>query len=315
MTGPGNHLHRWARRILPRRAIEHLIDPAIADMQWEHEQALRDRRPWRGRWLLCLGYWGLVKIIALATMHGTWHGSRAALHGRGAALGRVAVFSLVWTTVLAVAFVWPPYSTLRETPLSTAAPLRLWLLLLPQALGVALPVGFFFGVVSALRGSAPSTRARRETLALSTLCASLTFAVLAAVPASNQSFRLLASGLPALEKGPSELTLSELSARARLLEHRPGFSREVRALRFTYHARLVLGTAPVALGLLALGLAAFRRSSATMAGVVIVLYSVGWIAVAVSSHPPRQIVFVWLPNLVCATAGLALLNSSRRRAA
>ena len=62
---PGTRLRSFANRVCSRATMDRLIDPVIADMQCEHEQASRRGRPWERRWTLvqgCLAFW---KILAL----------------------------------------------------------------------------------------------------------------------------------------------------------------------------------------------------------------------------------------------------------
>ena len=52
MTRPGARLRSWASRLLDPSTMERLIDPAIADLQHEHEEAVRRGLIWRGRVIL-----------------------------------------------------------------------------------------------------------------------------------------------------------------------------------------------------------------------------------------------------------------------
>jgi hypothetical protein len=47
MTRPGERLRRIAALVVSQRCIERLIDPIVADMQTEYDQAWRAGRWWR----------------------------------------------------------------------------------------------------------------------------------------------------------------------------------------------------------------------------------------------------------------------------
>ncbi len=45
--------------------MDRLIDPVIADMQCEHEQATRKGQRWRRRWTLLEGYFAFWRVLAV----------------------------------------------------------------------------------------------------------------------------------------------------------------------------------------------------------------------------------------------------------
>src|SRR6185436_6723588 len=53
MKPPGTRLRALAARLLSASTMDYLVDPAIADMQAEYEDAWRRGLTWRKRWI-CL---------------------------------------------------------------------------------------------------------------------------------------------------------------------------------------------------------------------------------------------------------------------
>src|SRR6266508_2210507 len=62
---PGTHLRSFASRVCSRPTMDRLIDPVIADMQCEHEQATRKGQRWRRRWTLLEGYFAFWSVLAV----------------------------------------------------------------------------------------------------------------------------------------------------------------------------------------------------------------------------------------------------------
>ena len=50
MTPPGTRLRALAARLCAAITMERLVDPAIADLQAEYEEASRTGPGWRRRW-------------------------------------------------------------------------------------------------------------------------------------------------------------------------------------------------------------------------------------------------------------------------
>src|SRR4051812_133130 len=68
MKRPGTRLRAFAKRICSAAAMEQLIDPAIADLQHEHEDAVRRGLKWRARSVLVAGYSAFWKVAAVAAV-------------------------------------------------------------------------------------------------------------------------------------------------------------------------------------------------------------------------------------------------------
>jgi hypothetical protein len=65
---PGRTLHRLATRICSAKTREWLVDPILADLQKEYREAVQCGRVWRSRWILTVGYVGLLAAVALYLM-------------------------------------------------------------------------------------------------------------------------------------------------------------------------------------------------------------------------------------------------------
>ena len=63
MTPPGTRLRAVAARLLDARTVELLVDPAIADVQAEYEQASGRGLAWRKRWICFRGYLSLLAML------------------------------------------------------------------------------------------------------------------------------------------------------------------------------------------------------------------------------------------------------------
>jgi hypothetical protein len=161
---PGTRLRSLASRVFSRSTMDLLIDPVIGDMQREHEQAIREGRPWRARWILATGYLAFSKAAALyvplwakRTLRG-WAASETGTIGGALAAAAVA------TIALNALFIAPPL--LRDrVPFDGWTP-WLILLLLPQSLPLTLPLVLLVGVLCGLRNRTVTARIRRGILAI-----------------------------------------------------------------------------------------------------------------------------------------------------
>src|SRR5687768_9792238 len=67
MRRPGTRLRTIVARLCGARTMARLVDPTLADLQAEYEDAVGRGRKWEGRWVLMLGHLALVRVL---TMHG-----------------------------------------------------------------------------------------------------------------------------------------------------------------------------------------------------------------------------------------------------
>jgi putative ABC transport system permease protein len=65
MTLPGTRLRALAARLCAATTMERLIDPAIADLQAEYEEASRTRPGWRRRWIWMRGHIAFFTMIVV----------------------------------------------------------------------------------------------------------------------------------------------------------------------------------------------------------------------------------------------------------
>jgi hypothetical protein len=229
-----------------------LIDPAIADLQHEHDDSIRRGLVWRSRWVRLAGYLAFWKVAAIGISRAS---SRALIARHEGAIGRTILFSGFATTMLTLLFIGPPaWNSLSHH----GHRLAIFLALVPQALSVALPMGVVFGVLCGLRGRVATPRVRQAIVGL-TIVSSLVMIVFIGwiLPISNQVFREVTFG-GRLARGTNELTIVELWHEARNRVVIPVITSRY---AFEFHFRLALAFAPLALGLFSLGIATARRKA------------------------------------------------------
>jgi lipopolysaccharide export LptBFGC system permease protein LptF len=181
---------------------------------------------------------------------------------------------------------------------------------------VALPVGFLVGSLIGLRARGPKGRTLRRLLIGAGTVVPLT-TIDWIVPLANQRYReLLTSDLMArgvartaihLDKGPGERSLRELyDPRAQL---RQGETKELHALRFSFHSRLALILSPVAFAILAFGVVSVGRERwsavAAAIGLVVAVIAVVWFDGPADGWPP--LLRAYTPDLIFGTLGAVLL--------
>jgi len=67
MTPPGTRLRALAARLCAPMTMERLVDPAIADLQAEYEEASRAGAAWRRRWIWMRGH---IAFLTMIVVHG-----------------------------------------------------------------------------------------------------------------------------------------------------------------------------------------------------------------------------------------------------
>lgn len=311
MSRAGIWLHRFASRVYGRTTMERLIEPILADMRYEHEQAVERGQRWRSRQARTagyLGFWRAVLLHAAASVPGAVLGVAAA---NGWLMGRtVAIVSVTFVGLTAM-MVLP--SLLPMLPIWPASSGRLAMYLAPQAMFLAFPIALSVGIAYGCRGRRPSWRIVAPVLILAICGTAAAFATREwLIPDAGQAFRL--SFIPeggSLARGPVEMALSELGARIDALRAAGSVAEGARVWRL-YHLHWALCFASIALSLLGLGMSTFsgRRTLAVAIGVATpVAY---WACIAYvdagamrgALHPA----FAWLPNGVFAGLGILLLR-------
>jgi hypothetical protein len=291
---PGLQLRAIAARLLDRSTLERLVDPLIADLQFEHAEAMRHGRPGRARWIRVAGYVAFCKVAALA-IFADWHGARATA---------VALAAMMLVTAAAIC------SVLAGTPATIHTRGNMvWLVfyLVPQALAISVPACMALGLFLWIRCEDPDPSSKRTVLWLIRLSLLVAFVNIGwIVPAANTSYRNIVAGAATL-RGPNELTFVELGQR--MGHEHPGIALDgPLPTAFWVNARLALTVAPVLLCVLALaGATARSRSAAAIVFTTLtvfvscyVLFPEDEIAILMRWLPAATI--AWIPNVIAALA-------------
>jgi lipopolysaccharide export LptBFGC system permease protein LptF len=313
MRRPGSMLRALARRVCSQSAMERLIVPAIADLQHEHDDAIRRGLVWRRRWVRIAGYLAVWKVIAASTASDSARAIPEWARADDRAVGRTVGYSLAAITAAVALLMWAPVSSLApRLPADKVA----WMVIyqFPQALVLAIPLGLTFGILSGLRGRVATTRVRRSVAALAIVCSVATF-VLAAwtMPAANQAFRELMAGRRLGGRGFNEMTLGELARTP--AQNIWIVSATANRLAFEFHYRLALAFGSLVLGLFAMAVTAAWRG-AYRVGSVVLVGSLTCIAYYVLLYWARQygyaadqqakVAVAWIPNLAFLAIALLL---------
>lgn len=337
MTPPGMWLRAVAARLCDTKAMNQLIDPIVADLQYEHAEAQRDGGIWRSRRIRVVGGLALIEVLFL------YQGGRAMeilrrITANDTVGARAVLYSTLAMAAATALLMLPPLLLLsRVDPL-------LVLYVVPQALPLTIPFGLIVGIVSAFGGRVVSRRAASHVLLLGAICSALMFVTMGwLVPTANQAYRVRVAervGKPVafdkpiqgepLWKGPNELTLPEFrrmylrvtTTGAATGLPRAGWS-NLHNLWFMYHLRWALPCASLVFALLALSVTRHRRAvriTALLAAPAVYFYMFALAAPgptrwsnAAQGVPPG--VLAWLPNILLAGAALAWMAAGRMRPA
>ena len=240
MTLPGARLVLLAQRVIDRRTMMRLVEPAIADLRHEYQDASHQPGQWPRRRALVRGYVSLMRIAPAVAFGCLQRGASGFAREDDGLLGQLLLITGVAAAVLTALLALPASRFhIGHAPLLLA-------LVVPQALAVGLPLGWLVGTLVALR-ERPMLRSRvaAARLAVVTLvvcvCTLLTTGWL--VPAANQRFRVVVAttlasrdGRPVpvnLAPGANEMTFAELSRRIALWAATPEHAAEVNRLRWT----------------------------------------------------------------------------------
>ena len=318
MSPPGARLRSFTRRICTADTLQRVVDPLIADLQFEHASTMRAGRPWRARRHQLAGYLAFWKTLGIHASRVSVGAVLAWVTADDYAIGRTIGFSAAAITAMTLLLALLPFSQV-ERRVTTVPAGTLFVYLLPQAVPLAIAFGLPLGIVTALRGRPVTRRVVWPVLAIAVGCATISFIVSGWVlPATNQAFRLLVSGRPFLARGANELTLPEVTARLAWL-HRRAAMNDILAFAFSYHARLAASVAPIIMTLFALSLWTVTRRTAVSSDIIalaLIVY-VGYGAVvvigpALSGGWPPVWAYVWFPNMFfAAITGILFICSNR----
>jgi hypothetical protein len=295
-------------------AMERLIDPVIADLRHEYDNAMSRGQLWTSRFIRGAAYLAFLKVFVICALS-----SREWTAADRSALKRTAAFASILTVAM-IMFLELPFVSIYPRVVTSASPMR-FVYLAPQGFSFALAIGTSLGIVFGLGGSAFTRRAAAIVLALVVATSAISFMNLAWVtPAANQEFRSLISGRLA-DPGVAELSLGQLSREINAFNHDPGFSRfgYLLALLFAYHSRVAVSFSPLLLALFALSISSdglLRRwalglgACGAFLGYYIVLNGgSSW----VWNLTLPAIAAAWLPNAAIAAASTAIWAARFRR--
>ena len=304
---PGRLLCRFAIRICSARALEQVVEPAIADLQKEYADT--NGRALRRGWLLIVGYIAVWRVMvhSISARFVSTSDDKAALTR---ALSIAAASMMAITVLLMI----PPITGWEEyvSPSILA-------LVVPQAVPLAIPLGLVLGLAFGLSGRALSSAAARTMLLAALLCSAISFATLAWVlPSTNQQFRqqLFESmgHRGTVMKGLNEMSFSELDAEAARVKTQ-GNERGARQVSWYYHLKSSLAVAPFVLAVFAL--ATVWRGRVSPRALILLspvaywllMLAGEWLGIRGSTPPP---VGAWLPNIAFATIAVILTSRSPR---
>jgi hypothetical protein len=312
---PGRRLRSLAGRVCSRSTMDRLIDPLIADMQCEDEQANRRGQRWSRVWTLVEGYvafWTVlllhVPVISTRRVLLEWTASDHRAIGR--ALGSAALTMIILTAV----FIAPP---LRGIIRNEGQIPWLLVLLLPQSLPLSLPPSVFVGVLYGLRNRAVTFSVRRAILVIGLVGSLVSFGTIKwLMPAANQAFRVTIARQH-LVRGLNEMSFASLREQALAKKH-DGRLDQAGTLFFSYHARWALIGAALVFALFGLGVTALRAGRAATAGIgmigcvvyVTYFFEMSYTPASVFSDEPVALALAWLPNILLILASAALLSAA-----
>ena len=300
---PGTRLRALAARVCSASTMERLVDPVVADLQVEYAQAIRESRPWKGRWTLLVSYLAFAKVMLVCGILGT----REGWHNWSADDRRVFSRTLVWITVATVlSSVLVGLPSFQHVPdmlaVNANARLeRLILYLVPSTLTLGVPAGLAIG---AAIGLSQRERSRRLLAAIALVAVLSSLASLVNVawvtPLANQSYRAEVMGDLLVGKGQNELTLTELRSSA--------------GGTFLYHLRVAVGAAPLTLAIFGVVVATRRWRRAAAIGIAcagVVGYGFALNAGRFFNYhevvPPR--VAAWMPHILLAWVTILIARS------
>jgi len=314
MSRASDRLRALAVRILNQQSMERIIDPLLADLEMEYADAIQRGFLWRSRWIRILGYSAFLKTIVLWQAEEIMPNSPAWTNDDREALSRALKSAVAAGVMAALALAIPPIVNSRVGMSHPA----MFVFVVPQAIVLAVPIGFTLGLFLGLRGRTFSARSTRAVFATAIFCSCACLATLAWVtPSANQEFRQAVFGQTVV-KGVNELTLRELSERLASFRRTGLADGDPQALAYTCHMRWALSCATLVLTLFALAIS--RRIVArwlialAAAGACFSYYVLMWIGRAGTLHATLPAFFgAWLPNAVFAFVSLAMTAVTARR--
>ena len=311
---PGARLRRWAGYLCSRRTMERLIDPVIADLQHEYEEANASGRILHAHLARLRGYVAFWRVLALHVPSVWLEGTiRTLITADSSTLRRAllpAAMTMVFVTAILIA---PPVQGMAQRGVVGA-----WLLalLVPQSLPFSIPLTILTGVVCGLRGRV-QTRPLRRVVVIIGLAGTLASVgtIVWVIPASNQAFRVTIAGGP-VARGPAEMPPRSLRDQALVLKSE-GREEKAGSLLFSYHARWAIPGAALVFALFGLGVATLRLRRAATAAIAIIacavyvsyFFEMAQVSLSVFSDERISFALAWLPNLLMTVTSIAFLSA------
>jgi hypothetical protein len=303
MRRPGDRLRAFAARVCSVRALERIIDPAVADLQHEYDSAMGDGRQWRAHIALLVGYVGLAKVLIVCALRSPF-ADAASVDGRGGlrSTARIALVSFVIVTAL---LVLPP--SLQGAPVPDGASrVMFFLFLVPQAVPVAIPFALSLGILCGLRGRTATLPLVWGVIAIAVIgCLASLVTMEWVIPEANQAWReMIAGAIGKPIRGVGETSLSELFGRS------DPYSVQL------FHIRAALGFAAIVFSVLAMALAPLirRRTTAALCALSCPFAYIGWSWIVYESVPGEWIPVAWaawMPNVLLMGVGVLVLFLTR----
>jgi lipopolysaccharide export LptBFGC system permease protein LptF len=324
MTRPGNWLLAMTARWCSDTTMARVIEPGLADLQSEYQNAISCGRVWKSRWIRIAGYVVFLRVIVLCGWEGTMQSLRGWSVDDRRILIRTIGVSIAAITIVTVVLEVPTLRLLR-TPRYQMHHGDLGLLfvyLIPQGLGLAIPIGCMVGILYGIRARAVSRRSAAAVLAFVIVASLFEFATMAwMLPAGNQAFRAVLSmpDNPAPRRGVNEFTLGELSQQINSARETPSESEPVRELAFAYHQRWAFSFATVMLALFAVSMSYQRSTGRASLFIFAAVGLFGYYVLLFFGRAAALLGMVpgfagaWLPNVVCLLLSAVLLNITWRR--
>ena len=300
MTSPRSALFRLASQICDDVTVTRVVEPLLADMRFELAasatilQRIRIRLAYTFAWLRAVGLF--------------------ALHAEGTT--RVTLFPFLGVVVTTILLVTVPF----WDPMSKVAPQKrplLALLLVPQALLIALALGSCLGLVCAL-GKRTTAAHRTIAMASAVMYAVSMLLLQWVLPDANQAFRIAYANevFPVTAKRPivllrgvGEMSLTELAIES----HRAELAYGQDFARRELYGRLTLVAAPIALTGFMLTVVAsvrFRRLAGFLlivAYYVCMSYQRAWMI----NSPSWMLTIAWAPTMLIVISSLVVARLRR----
>lgn len=308
-TGPGALARALASRYCSATTMRRIVDPAVADLQAEVDEAARSGDRWRARAAWLTGQLALWRALM-------WHGAcdatalvaepsadRRLLAKLAGLAGSLAVASAVAFAVAASVII----AKWRPLPVTPASAVLLAAHMIPLVLPIAVALAILWVRV---RDGVSRRRAATSSLALGAALTSLAFVgwiLPAATRATSRSTETIGRA------AAPTATLDQQRERARVDEIMGNASARITALND--NLRWALAAAPLALAVFAIALASNRRriwrtalgSVASVAYLLVLIVSLQLGVIRVLPVP----VAVWAPNVLFVLAGMAVMTTLR----